>query len=106
MTAGRGIMHSEMPSGSSPVQFLQLWVNLRKEHKMIEPKYQEFKYQEFKHNEIAQKSENGISVKVITGESMGLTSQIKTITPTLYLEFKLENGSEFKLCLRIGMALF
>lgn len=90
MTAGRGIMHSEMPSGNSPVQFLQLWINLAKDYKMIEPKYQEYK-----HKEIPQKSENGVSVKVIAGESMGLKSQIKTITPTLYLDFKLEKGCQF-----------
>ena len=43
MTAGRGIVHSEMPTGAdgTVTRGLQLWVNLAKEHKMCEPQYQE-----------------------------------------------------------------
>ena len=40
MTAGRGILHSELPYDDSPSSGLQLWVNLPKEYKMIEPTYQ------------------------------------------------------------------
>lgn len=42
MTAGRGVVHSEMP-GPCKTRGLQLWVNLRKELKMIPPEYQELK---------------------------------------------------------------
>lgn len=41
MTAGRGIVHSEMPYGDLPGKGLQLWVNLRAKDKMVEPEYQE-----------------------------------------------------------------
>lgn len=90
MTAGRGIAHSEMPYGDNPSKFLQLWVNLPRKYKMIEPNYQELK-----HEEIPIKSENGVEVKVIAGESMGIKSNIYTITPTIYLDFKLKKGSKF-----------
>ena len=40
ITAGKGIIHSEMP-GPIDTRGLQLWVNLKNEHKMVEPKYQE-----------------------------------------------------------------
>lgn len=40
MTAGRGVVHSEMP-GPMLTRGLQLWVNLKKEFKMVEPAYQE-----------------------------------------------------------------
>ena len=40
MTAGRGIVHSEMP-GWDRTRGLQLWVNLASEYKMVEPQYQE-----------------------------------------------------------------
>ena len=40
ITAGKGIIHSEMP-GPLDTRGLQLWVNLKNEHKMVEPKYQE-----------------------------------------------------------------
>jgi redox-sensitive bicupin YhaK (pirin superfamily) len=43
MTAGRGIVHCEMPIGKDTGHALQLWVNLSKENKMIEPYYQELK---------------------------------------------------------------
>lgn len=90
MTAGRGIVHCEMPVGKEPSHGLQLWVNLAKEYKMIEPSYQELK-----DSEIPKKSENGVHVKVIAGESMGIKSPIYTRTPTMYLDFKLEKGSSF-----------
>ena len=57
---------------------------------MIEPRYQELKQEE-----IPQKSENGVHVKIIAGESMGVKSPVYTLTPTMYLDFKLEKGSQF-----------
>lgn len=41
MTAGRGIVHSEMPCGEPPGKGLQLWVNLKAKDKMTTPEYQE-----------------------------------------------------------------
>lgn len=40
MTAGRGIVHSEMPASDGDNVGLQLWVNLAKVDKMTTPKYQ------------------------------------------------------------------
>ncbi len=68
MTAGRGIVHSEMPFGDKPCRGLQLWVNLAKQFKMIEPQYQELK-----DKEIPRKRADGVEVKVIAGTSMGTT---------------------------------
>lgn len=34
MTAGRGIIHSEMPAGEGPQKGLQLWINLSSQDKM------------------------------------------------------------------------
>lgn len=90
MTAGKGILHSEMPYGKEPTEAIQLWVNLPAAKKMIDPNYQELK-----HEEIPTKSENGTLVKIIAGESMGIKSPVYTNTPTLFLDFKLENGSKF-----------
>ncbi|KAJ6850118.1 pirin-like protein [Iris pallida] len=39
MTAGRGIIHSEMPAGEGVQKGLQLWINLSSKDKMIEPRY-------------------------------------------------------------------
>lgn len=43
MTAGSGIVHQEMPEGYKGVKGFQLWVNLPKENKMTNPRYQEFR---------------------------------------------------------------
>ena len=68
MTAGRGIVHSEMPDGNVLTRGLQLWVNLAKEHKMMEPQYQELK-----DKDIPRTKEDGVAVKVIAGSALGVT---------------------------------
>ncbi|XP_021861723.2 pirin-like protein [Spinacia oleracea] len=89
MTAGRGIVHSEMPVGEGVNKGLQLWINLSSKDKMIEPNYQELL------NEDIVRAENeGVEVRVIAGESMGIESPVYTRTPTMYLDFKLQPGSE------------
>ncbi|KAK3843801.1 MAG: RmlC-like cupin domain-containing protein [Linnemannia gamsii] len=94
MTAGRGIVHSEMPVKSKDMEEggtgrgaygLQLWINLPKEHKMCEPQYQELLDAQIPRAT----PQNGVVIKVIAGESHGITSQVYTRTPTLYLDFKL-----------------
>jgi len=37
---GRGVVHSEMPHGDEDTSFVQLWVNLKSNLKMVEPAYQ------------------------------------------------------------------
>lgn len=90
MTAGRGICHCEMPHGPDPGHGLQLWVNLPKNLKMIEPAYQELV-----DAQIPRTSKDGVEVKVIAGESMNVKSPVYTRTPTSYLDFKVNPGSSF-----------
>ncbi|KAM4795012.1 pirin [Rhinophrynus dorsalis] len=89
MTAGRGIVHAEMPCTKEPAHGLQLWVNLRSSDKMIPPQYQELKG-----SEIPKPSKDGVTVSVISGEALGVKSKVYTRTPTLYLDFKLEKGAK------------
>merc|ERR1711976_584262 len=88
MTAGKGIMHSEMP-GNEPTRGLQLWVNLESKHKMVEPEYQELVSKD-----IPVVKKDGVKVKVIAGESFGVKSQVRTRTPTYYLDFNLDKTSK------------
>ena len=67
MTAGRGIVHCEMPVDDDVSHGLQLWVNLKAKDKMIEPQYQELKDEH-----IPKTKKDGVAVKVIAGESMGV----------------------------------
>jgi hypothetical protein len=41
MTAGRGVVHAEMPAGQGVQRGLNLWLNLASEDKMVAPRYQE-----------------------------------------------------------------
>ncbi|XP_038139119.1 pirin [Cyprinodon tularosa] len=88
MTAGQGVVHAEMPVSEEPVVGLQLWVNLRKQEKMVKPAYQELKS-----SEIPKPSQGGVTVAVISGEALGAKSKVYTRTPTLYLDFKLQTGA-------------
>ncbi|XP_006892455.1 PREDICTED: pirin [Elephantulus edwardii] len=89
MTAGRGILHAEMPCSEEPTHCLQLWVNLRSSEKMVEPQYQELKSKD-----IPKPSANGVTITVISGEALGVKSKVYTRTPTLYLDFKLDQGAK------------
>ncbi|KAD6453367.1 hypothetical protein E3N88_08072 [Mikania micrantha] len=89
MTAGRGIIHSEMPAGPGVQKGLQLWVNLSSKDKMVEPNYQELLSEDIKHVE-----KDGVKVKIIAGESMGVKSSVYTRTPTMYLDFTLSPGAQ------------
>jgi redox-sensitive bicupin YhaK (pirin superfamily) len=102
MTAGRGIVHSEMPvfptDGDEEDQEgggeraltrahgLQLWINLPKEHKMCDPQYQELLDVQIPRSEPQQ----GVVIKVIAGESHGVVSKVYTRTPTMFLDFTME----------------
>lgn len=72
MTAGRGIMHAEMPlhePGQPDPEGMQLWIDLPEKFKDVEPSYQEKKCGEVG----VVRPEEGVEVKVISGESHGLT---------------------------------
>ena len=90
MTAGRGIVHSEMP-GWERTRGLQLWVNLASEYKMVEPQYQELSA-----DQIPVAAKDGVSVKVIAGTSLGVSSQVRTRTPTYYLDITLAPGASHR----------
>ncbi|TMW84683.1 hypothetical protein EJD97_024630 [Solanum chilense] len=91
MTAGRGIVHSEMPAAEGTQKGLQLWINLSSKHKMIQPRYQEIQSES-----IAEVTKDGIKVRIIAGESLGAKSAIYTRTPTMYLDFTLKQGSHLQ----------
>ncbi|KAL6072581.1 Pirin, variant 2 [Balamuthia mandrillaris] len=127
MTAGRGIIHSEMPATEGVNHGLQLWINLAAKHKMTEPQYQELLAAD-----IPMAREEGVLVRVIAGESCGVkaeglffvkeallcscssssscsssifiiynilfvfNSEVRTRTPTMYLDVEMEEGATFQ----------
>eukprot|EP01135_Chromosphaera_perkinsii_P004812 Nk52_evm43s296 gene=Nk52_evmTU43s296 len=90
MTAGRGIVHSEMPGKDGKTQIgLQLWVNLKSTEKMCKPGYQELLAKD-----IPKVSKDGVHATVIAGSALGTTSKVYTKTPTMYLDFTIDPDSE------------
>jgi len=88
MTAGKGIVHSEMPGNDEISHGLQLWVNLSKKDKMTKPSYQELKRED-----IPITTKDGVTAIVIAGEALGIKSKVYTRTPTYYLHFKMKPDS-------------
>ncbi|CAD0317856.1 pirin family protein [Xanthomonas hortorum] len=87
MTAGRGLIHSEMPEQESGrMRGFQLWVNLPARDKMTEPKYQEYAPESIP---IAQPAP-GVTVKVIAGTVGEVRGPIvQPATDPLYLDIAL-----------------
>ncbi|GGX55218.1 pirin family protein [Saccharospirillum salsuginis] len=90
MTAGRGIVHEEMPNQEDgPVWGFQLWVNLPASHKMTAPRYQDIPPEAVPVVQL----ENG-SVKVLVGEFQGVTGSVEdVVTDPLYLDLHLNDGA-------------
>ncbi len=94
MTAGRGIVHSEMPEQENGLlEGFQLWVNLPAEHKMTEPTYQEYSSKQIP----LEMREGNVEIRVITGTTSRGTQGpvIQPLTDPLYLDVKLPRGSTF-----------
>jgi redox-sensitive bicupin YhaK (pirin superfamily) len=91
MTAGRGIIHSEMPEQEEGLmQGFQLWVNLPAKDKMVKPRYQDIEPEAVPVVELP----DGIKVKVLVGSFNGVTGPVnKVATDPLYLDIALPAGT-------------
>ncbi|AWN72852.1 pirin family protein [Legionella anisa] len=65
MTAGKGIIHSEMPSPNGRLHGLQLWLNLPAVEKMRAPRYQEMHSTQLP----VETNDTGAQIKVIAGKT-------------------------------------
>jgi redox-sensitive bicupin YhaK (pirin superfamily) len=94
MTAGKGIVHSEMPEQEDGLLMgFQLWVNLPAHAKMSEPAYQEFSPARTPLEE----RDNGTQIRVISGTtSEGTTGVVRNefVYPT-YMDVSLPAGEHF-----------
>ena len=94
MTAGRGVIHSEIPQQTDGVmEGFQLWLNLPARDKMSAPWYRDFKAEELPRLVTAQ----GVTVIVIAGESQGVSGAVtRAASAPLYLDLHLPAGSQFE----------
>lgn len=93
MTAGSGLVHSEMP-GKELVRLggrlhgFQIWVNLPRTDKMKPPHYQELKS-----SAIPSVEADGVRARVIAGTALGQKGAVETHTPIQYVHFTLAPGA-------------
>ncbi|MCP4980823.1 MAG: pirin family protein [Gammaproteobacteria bacterium] len=93
MTAGKGIVHSEMPEQQNGLlEGFQLWINLPGMYKMTTPAYQEHDA-----TQIPTELRPGTEIRVISGEtSQGTVGPVsQPLTDPLYLDVSLQAGVEF-----------
>jgi quercetin 2,3-dioxygenase len=93
MTAGDGVIHSEMPAGwikerGGRVHGFQLWVNLPARLKRTAPRYQDVRAAEMPTWRAA---DGSASVRVIAGEALGVRARAQTMTPITYLDVRLDD---------------
>ena len=104
MTAGRGVIHSEMPEQDAGVmEGFQLWLNLPSHDKMRAPWYRDFSNAELPRFTTS----DGVQVQVIAGSSHGVAGAVQRDgTEPLYLDLDLPAGASFEQTLDEGMNAF
>jgi redox-sensitive bicupin YhaK (pirin superfamily) len=104
MTAGRGILHSEMPEQEDGLMWgFQLWVNLPAKDKMTTPRYQDIAPERIPEVELAK----GVKARVIAGEAGGATGPVQAeATAAVYLDLRLEQGAQTEVTIPAGHNAF
>ncbi len=95
MTAGSGVIHSELPSAAfqatgGRLHGFQLWVNLPRKDKMMAPRYQEVKAVDLP---VVTLPEGKGEARLLAGSLFGHHAVIDTRTPILYFDVQLQPGN-------------
>jgi redox-sensitive bicupin YhaK (pirin superfamily) len=104
MTAGRGIIHSEMPRQKDGLMWgFQLWVNLPARDKMTAPRYQDIPPGKVPEIGLAV----GVRARVLAGEAGGVHGPVEGIvTQPLYLDVDMDRGTRAELAVEPGHNAF
>lgn len=94
MTAGSGIIHSEMPKTSEGMMGgFQLWANLPAKYKMMPPRYRDIRSDQICYVE----RENGVKIKIIAGELDGFKGPVQDVViDPEYFDIYLPPNTEFE----------
>lgn len=103
MTAGRGLVHSEMPKQERGLMWgFQLWVNLPRARKMIPPRYQDIAP-----GLIPETNVDGARTRVVAGSAFGLTGPVSGIdVEPIFLDVTVTKGVRFSTPLPEGHNAF
>lgn len=88
MSAGRGVIHSEMP-GPQGGRGLQLWVNLAAKDKMNVPTYRDIE-------RVPQAQHDGLTINVVSGEAFGVQSSVDLRPSITFLDVTVPQGKSFE----------
>ncbi|MDE2121009.1 MAG: pirin family protein [Betaproteobacteria bacterium] len=104
MTAGRGVVHSEIPQQESGVmEGFQLWLNLPARDKLRQPWYRDVQAADIPRLRTA----DGVEVAVLAGSSAGVAGAVtRETTEPLYLDLHLPAGARFEQPLDAGCNAF
>ena len=105
MTAGSGIIHQEMPQGSPKGRMwgFQLWANLPRRDKMMDPRYREVTSKQIP----AVKTVEGATVRIISGRIGDVQGPVQEIvTDPEYLDVSLPAGKTFTHSVKPGYTVF
>jgi quercetin 2,3-dioxygenase len=94
MTAGSGIIHQEMPRGDPDGKMygFQLWANLPRSHKMMNPRYRDIKSHQIPEVELS----NGTKIRIICGKVGDVQGPVRDIViDPEYLDVTVPDGSEY-----------
>jgi quercetin 2,3-dioxygenase len=87
MTAGRGIIHAELPNLDRSSHTLQLWLNLPSSRKMVDSDYQDLLA-----TQAVSVEDSRAEIRVISGGVEGVAAPTRLHTPVQYLDVRLEAG--------------
>ncbi len=95
MTAGRGIIHSELPhpdffDAGGVMHGFQIWVNLPAKDKMMEPRYQDIPSDDIP---TVESNDGKIWAKVVAGEALGAKAVIDTVIPIQFIHYRMREDS-------------
>ena len=105
MTAGRGIIHSELPQDDFLQQGgvshgFQIWVNLPAKDKMMQPRYQDIPAKDIP----KVTSEDGkVWANVIAGSTLGVQAVIDTVIPITYIHMKIQQDGVHQQSIESGL---
>jgi redox-sensitive bicupin YhaK (pirin superfamily) len=104
MTAGSGIIHSEMPKPlNGQMGGFQLWVNLPRSHKMMHPRYQEITREQIP----TVSPRKGVTIRLICGEIQGVRGPVKNIVADPeYFDVSMDPDTIFSHAVKEGYTAF
>ncbi|MEW7849820.1 pirin family protein [Massilia aurea] len=104
MTAGRGVIHSEMPEQNAGLmEGFQLWLNLPASDKMTDPWYRDIPLEEVPRFTL----DDGVTVQVIAGSTHGVDGAVQRAhTEPLYLDLEIPAGVTYEQLVPAGHNAF